>query len=496
MRRTRWMKAAGVLAVSVGLAATALPGTAGASSHREAPLISRDQVADNTDVYVFKDATDPTKLNVIANYIPFEIPQGGPNFYGFGDDVKYSIHIDNNGDVDDDITYNFRFRTTYNNPDTFLYNTGVLTTPNDADRNVRQSYSVERVDAGGSRMLATDVPTPPTNVGVRSTPTYESALAAPTVTSLAGGGSVFAGPRQDPFFVDTGSVFDLLGLRPLNSNHLITPPTDSVGVDGLGGANVHTIALQLPITAISQAGNVPTTVDSAASVVGVYASSSRQRVKVLSVAGGAPRTSGRWVQVSRLGIPLVNEVLIPIGKKDLWNASDPKDDAQFFANILNPEPAILADALYPALQTPPQGGFDGSGTPRRTDIVAVLSGAATGVMAGFPPADLLRVNLATPVSSSGSFTRLGFLGAAGDGSNGNADGFPNGRRLGDDVTDTLLRLLVGGTALTPTPASNAFPNNALTDGVDEDDRANLGVFPYVGTPFNGYNQEVPGSSAP
>jgi len=468
-----------------------LPGTAQASSHREAPMISQDPTADNTDVYMFRDATDPTKVNIIANFIGLEDPNGGPNFAKFGDDVKYSIHIDNNGDVVDDIVYNFRFRSSVTNPDTILYNTGQIAATNDASHNVRQSYSVEKVSSSGSTMVGTDLPTPPVNVGVRSTPNYETALAAPNVKPLTGGGSVFAGQRQDPFFVDVGSVFDLLGLRPINSAHDI-PLADSAGVNGpLAGKNVHTIALQLPITAVSKNGTVPTTINSKDSVIGVHASTSRQRVKVLSLVGGAPRNAGRWVQVSRLGLPLVNETLIPLGKKDAFNAGAPKDDAKYFVNILDPEPAKLADALYNALQTPPPGGAT------RTDILAVLQGAAAGLTGAelLPAADLLRLNLATPSTAPGAFTRLGFLGPANDGSNGNADGFPNGRRLGDDVTDTLLRLLTGGTGLSPTPSSNAFPNNALTDGVDADDAPFLTVFPYVGTPYNGYGARAVADNA-
>src|SRR5205823_10125040 len=176
--------------------------------------------------------------------------------------------------------------------------------------------------------------------------------------------------------VDLGSIFDLLGLRPLNSKHAISRP-DSAGVDGLSGYNVHIIALQVPITAVSKNGDVPTTTDSKDSFVGIYASASRQRVRVLSVIGDQPRNAGRFVQVSRLGIPLVNEVLIPLKDKDIWNSGQPKDDAEYFPNILDPEPAKLIPVLYPGVSTPP-GGFNSDGSPKRGDIVAVLSGAGAG----------------------------------------------------------------------------------------------------------------------
>ena len=237
---------------------------------------------------------------------------------------------------------------------------------------------------------------------------------------------------------------------------------------------------------MSKNGDVPTTVDSKDSFIGVYASTSRQRVRVLSVAGGAPRNAGRWIQVSRLAIPLVNEVLIPLGKKDGWNSSNPKDDAQFFGNILDPEPAKLIPVLYPGVTTPP-GGFNADGSAKRTDIVAVLTGQAAGLSAAnaLPPADLLRVNLAVAVNPTPN--RLAVL--AGD-----TGGFPNGRRLIDDVVDIELRLLAGGTPFTP--AYNISPNNALTDGVDGNDVAFLSNFPYVGTPFDGYSQQKPGNAAP
>jgi len=462
-------------------------GPAHASSHREAPLISQDPTADNTDLYAFRDPGNPAMLDIVAGFIGLELPQGGPNFSKFGDDVLYEIHIDNTGDVEDDITYQFRFRTTVVNGNTFLYNTGQIAAPNDAKQNVQQVYSVQRIDASGPHMLRTNVPTPPVNIGPRSTPNYEANLAHPTITGLPGGGKVFAGQREDPFFVDLGSVFDLLGLRPLNSAHVIPRP-DSAGVDGLSGYNVHIIALQVPIASVSKNGNVPTTVDDPASVVGIYAAASRQRVRVLSVVGDQPRNAGPFVQVSRLGIPLVNEVLIPLGQKDVWNGTDPADDAVFFGSILDPEPAKLIPVLYPGVTTPP-GGFDSSGNPKRTDIVAILTGQGAGLSAAhaLPPADLLRVNLAIPPVAGTSTNRLAIL--AGD--NG---GFPNGRRLTDDVVDIELRLLAGGTPFTP--AFNHSPNNALTDGVDADDVAPLGTFPYVPAPFDGYSESPPGHSAP
>ncbi len=475
--RKRKLLAAAVAAALMPVAAGSIP-SAVASSHREAPLISQDPVADNTDVYAFRDVADRTKVDLVANYIGLEDPAGGPNFAKFGDDVVYEIHIDNNGDARDDITYQFRFRTIIGNGNTFLYNTGPIDPNSYANQNVKQVYSVRRIKNGLSSVVATNVPTPPVNVGVRSTPNYP-AYVAKSVKALPGGGKVFAGLRDDPFFVDLGSIFDLLGLRPLNQAHVIKEPI-APGRDDLSNKNVHSIVLQLPISEVSQKGDMPTVVDSKASFIGVYASSSRQRVKVLSARGGSPRELGQYVQVSRLGIPLVNEVLIPLAKKDLFNATQPKDDAQFFPYILDPEPAKLIPGLYPGVTTP-AGGFKADGTPRRTDIVAVLTGQGAGLSAKnmLPPHDLLRLNLAVAPVQGTPANRLGILAA-------DPGGFPNGRRLTDDVVDIELRLLAGGTPLNP--PFNHTPNNALTDGVDQSRVQPLNTFPFVGTPVGGYSE--------
>ena len=501
-KKPRLLAGMAVTGLLGGLLATA--GTARASSHREAPLISQDATADNTDVYAFRDAADPTKLNIVANFIGLEDPAGGPNFTRFGDDVLYEIHINNTGDATDQITYQFRFRTTVSNPNTFLYNTGPVTSLDDVDLNVRQTYSVRKIVGGNEGdkdeddkdkdkgdkgkddknkakvqrakkrdrsdvVVASDLPVAPANIGPRSTPNYENDLGKPAVKDLPNGEKVFAGPRKDAFFVDLGSVFDLLGLRPLNAAHVIPLPPAG-GVNTLGGKNVHEIALQIPISSVTRNGDVPTTVDDRASVVGVYASTSRQKVRVLGDGDGTVSNEGRWVQVSRLGLPLVNEVLIPLGKKDAWNAGSPSNDGQFTQFILNPEPAGLMTALY---------GLNVPANPRTSDILPILQGAGAGLSPAnyLPPADLLRVNLAVPVNASAN--RLGIL--AGD-----SQGFPNGRRLNDDVVDILLRVLAGGTPFTP--ANNVFPNNALTDGVDTSEIQPVSYFPYQAPPIAGYSQ--------
>jgi hypothetical protein len=295
-----------------------------------------------------------------------------------------------------------------------------------------------------------------------------------------------------------GSIFDLLALRPIQSNHAIHPPENAAGVDGLAGKNVHLIALQVPISSVvapaanpaCARGTATATLDDKSCVLGIYASASRQRVRVLSVAGDQPRNAGRFVQVSRLGIPLVNEVLIPLAKKDLWNGIDPVDDAQFFGNILDPEPTKLLPALYP-------GVFNSSNTPQggaanRPDLIVLLTGQLAGLSASnaLPPADLLRVNISTPITASPD--REGVAG-------GDAQGFPNGRRLGDDIVDVELQVLAGALlhgGINANIPGTSVPYSALSDGVNGDDAPAIGGFPYAGTPFDGYHQQAPGSSAP
>ena len=449
--------------------ATAILGVA--SSHREAPLISADPLADNTDVYAFvsPDATDTVTL--IANWIPLEAPNGGPNFYKFGDDVLYRINVDNDGDAEDDIVYEFRFTTTTLNRNTFLYNTGPITSLDDPTFNVRQTYSVTRIDRSGRHVLGRDLSTPPVNVGARSTPSYDS-LAAAAVHALPDGSRVFAGQRDDPFFVDLGSVFDLLGLRPFNAAHKI-PMANAAGVDGLRGVNTHTVALQVPKRLLTHDGSLATDATSTNSIIGVYSTTLRRRIRLDDDRDGHHGRDGDddgddWVQVSRLGMPLVNEVVIPLGKKDRFNASDPHDDAQFASFVQNPEPAALIPVLYPGVTVP---------AAPRNDLVAIFLTGIAGLNqpAHVRPSEMIRLNMAVPPSAMPN--RLGLLA-------GQADGFPNGRRLGDDVVDIELRALAGGTPFTP--SFNHAPNNLLGDGVDANDQPFTPTFPYVASPFPGY----------
>jgi hypothetical protein len=440
------------------------------SSHREAPLISEDPVADNTDVYAFVSPDRRDTVTLIANFNPLEEPAGGPNFYKFGDEVRYAIVIDNDGDARGDIEYGFNFRTTIQNPATFLYNTGRINSVDDPDFNVRQTYSVERIDHGASSTLATDLTTPPVNVGPRSvgdTSTNYQALAAAAVHTLPDGSKVFAGQRDDPFFVDLGSVFDLLGLRPFNAAHRI-PRARAGGIDGLSGYNVHTIALQIPKRLLTKDGSAATDPKNTNSIIGVYSTTTRPQVTLLSPTGSTPTFSPERVQVSRLGSPLINEVVLPLGQKDRWNSSRPVDDAQFLGFVQDPEPARLIGFFYPSIPVPPAP---------RNDLVAIFLTGIDGLNkpANVTPAEMLRLNMAIAPSSTPN--RLGLLA-------GQTDGYPNGRRLIDDVVDIELRALAGGTPLTPT--FNKSPNSALGDGVNANDKKMLTTFPYVPRPHGGY----------
>src|SRR4029079_2416861 len=338
-RRRRGMRriAFALLVVSAAAAAVAValvsgpgPDASRASSHREAPLISNDPAADNTDLYAFVSPDAPKPVTIVANSIPLEHPAGGPNFASFGDDVRYEIKVDNNGDGEEDVTYRFRFKTITGNPNTFLYNTGPIDTLSDSDWNVRQTYTVTRINHRGAKVLGTDIPVPPVNIGPRSTPGYD-ALADAAIADLEGA-KVFAGQRDDPFYVDLGSIFDLAGLRPFNSLHDIPLP-DGPGVDGVGGYNTHSIVLHVQIRKLKRAHKLHAA-DEPEAVLGVYATASRQRVRVLQ--HGDVRNEAGWVQISRLGEPLITEAVLPRGKKDLWNSPDGPSTCASCASTVRP----------------------------------------------------------------------------------------------------------------------------------------------------------------
>jgi hypothetical protein len=486
---------AGALALTAALVRGPGPQAATASSHREAPLIADDPAADNTDVYAFRSPDRPDTVTFVANYIPLEEPAGGPNFNKFADDVLYAINVDNTGDGKEDISYQFRFTTKTVNPETFLYNGLPIGTPTGSPAaypnfNRPQTYTVTRVENGRSTVIGQDVLVPPVNVGPRSTggvgPTYDQLMSA-AITNVGTGIKVFAGQVDDPFYVDLGAIFDLGGLRPLNPAHLL-PLGAEDGIDDVSGFNTHTIAIQVPIDQLTKDGK--TAAQTASPTIGVYASSSRQKIRILDKDGTANNRDG-WVQVSRLGEPLVNEVIIPLGKKDLWNRADPADDSQFEKYYKAPELAGIENLLY----------LNALGTPARTtgrdDLVAILLTGVPGLnYTGPKEADLLRLNVSVapctsdPVDLSGSCSSFGVL--AGD-----LAGFPNGRRLEDDVIDIELRAVgdgygaflggppPGGTGLLGLP--NLTPNNTIGDGVVANDLPLTGTFPYLAAPHQGYD---------
>jgi hypothetical protein len=449
------------------------------SSHREAPEISKDPVADNTDTYAFVSPDRPDTVTIITNYLPAEVPAGGPNFFEFGNDVLYSLYIDNDGDGLPEITYEFSFKTEIRNPNTFLYNTGPIGSLGDLNWNKRQFYTVVREDQRGERIVGKELACPPCNIGPRSTPSY-AALGEAAVHTLPTGEVVFAGQRNDPFFVDIGSIFDLADLRPFQNLHLI--PTEAApGVDTLQTLNVHSIAIQVPIKNLTADGSVPTNVMSAKAVLGIWGSASRRKMRLRDDANDERSEAGPWVQVSRLGNPLFNEVMIPLGLKDEWNARRPADDRDFIAHVQHPELAKLLPVLYPKV-FPHLEAL----TAPREDLVAIfLTGLPAGIVPGFQNntgkvlAEMLRLNVAVPPAATPNVLGL----VAGDHA-----GYPNGRRVIDDVTTIAIRAIAGITY--PLVQKSYKPDgaaSAVTQGITPLSSRSQATFPYVGAPHDGYD---------
>ena len=577
MRKVSYLlKRLRILPVFLGV--MALGGTSYASSHREAPLISVDPQADNTDLYAFRSPDDPNTITIIANYIPFESPEGGPNYFTFGTNVRYEIHIKNKTTTTgDDITYRFTF-SAVNQDTTTFFNIRL------GQQNLKTTYICQKSTDGGVTWttVVTNGIVPPPNIGARSIENTTVGLGAPNYMSLmtgaiataTSGEKVFCGPVDDPFFVDLGGAFDLANFRPAGLS------TTNVAKDGLARFNCHTIALKIPINMLQKDG---LSVSSAANildpnfVIGVWASASRQQMKTLSATGSA--YSGSWVQVSRLGMPLTNEVVIPIGMKDKWNAGNPSNDIQFAAYFKNPELALYMDnsafgTAVPSMnalriQKNSLGAFDfrnghkglwalkGSAavagtalddaifgtillpdsiSPRSVDILPIFyTGVpnlapyqlATGKPTNSPLShgkpfinnflptlgDMLRLNMAVPVTprNDPNFSSLGIVQAAVLGLTNstyadtsiqfipNMDGFPNGRRLEDDVTTIELQA-VSGVALAAiglwyddytAPASPLTPCllNVLgfNAGITHNDTTFQASFPYVQQPWRGYD---------
>ncbi|HEY7948118.1 MAG TPA: DUF4331 domain-containing protein [Acidimicrobiales bacterium] len=470
------------------------------SSHREAPEISKDPVADSTDLYAFVSPDNPETVTIIANYVPLESPDGGPNFYEFGTDVLYAINIDNDGDGKSDISYLFEFQSETTNLDTFLYNTGPISSLTDPNWNRRQTYTVTEVTREGRMtILGAGLPCPPCNIGPLSTPNYETALAVPAVQTLSNGATVFAGQRAEGFYVDLGSIFDLAVLRPIAADHILSNllPT-MAGINATKALNVHTIAIQVPMTQLTHHHRMPTNPASPQSVIGVWTTAARQAATVLARSAqpaAAPTHAGPWVQVSRLGNPLINEVVIPMSQKDYWNQSAPASDIQFAQYVSNPELGRLLPVLYPGAF--PNLAAYNAGTPNRADLTAILmTGLPSGIIPGFQnftgtvQADMLRLNMAIPPATSSSTlpSNLGLLG-------GDLAGFPNGRRVFDDVVNIELKAIAGATlplvdsAFTADGAVAVVDQGLATGGTDltaNGTETYLSSFPYLGVPHSGY----------
>ncbi len=548
-----------------------------ASSHREAPLISNDPLADNTDLYAFRSPQDTNRIIIIANYIPFELPEGGPNWSTFGENIRYEIHIKNDATTTgDDITYRFTF-TRINEDGTTFFNIRL------GAQNIKTTYICEKSLAGGPfTTIVASGTVPPNNIGPRSegpvglNATYASSWAG-GITTATSGEDVFCGPADDPFFVDLAGAFDLGNFRPDGN------PTNAPK-DGLARFNCHTIALSIPVTSLQKSGlglSAATDILDGNFVIGVWASASRQQVKTLTAGSAAVANSGPYVQVSRLGMPLTNEVLIPVGMKDAWNAASPyTGDAAFIPYFKNPELALYMDdsqfgGAVPGLnqlrmQTNSLGAFDfrntkkglydlkgtaavagtalddaifgtillpDSTSPRAVDILPIFyTGVpnlapyhlATGKPVGNPLAngkpfinnflptlgDMLRLNMATPITPRNhpQFSSLGIvycavLGLTDPAYNTtatlqwipNMDGFPNGRRLEDDVTTIELQA-VSGVALAAiglwyddyvlagSPVTFDLQSVlGFNAGVTQNDTTFRTTFPFVQTPWRGYD---------
>jgi hypothetical protein len=460
-----------LVVVMVLLAAAIAVSVVLASSHREAPLTSIDPTADDTDLYAFTAPDATGALTVVSNWIPFEDPAGGPNFYGFDPKARYYINIDNTGDGKPEVRYRFAFRTRYANPDSFLYVAGVEGNPlpqvtyvDDPNLNIRQTYSIVREEYRNGRRTSTrtirrGIRVAPNNVGPKTMPDYDRVWRG-AITTLRGGAKVFAGPRDDPFFVDLGETFDTINFRVGTGNA-------GGGKDDLAGYGVHSIVMQIPEAQVTRDGRAVSAPDAANAVVGVWASTERRRFEVRS--GRRPRGSNPWVQVSRLGNPLVNEVVIPIGKKDQFNRTTPDRDAALYGQyVVKPELARTFNALFPGVNAPEDD---------RTDIVLAVLQGVPGVnrqVAGdaAPAVDTLKLNLGTPPAASPN--RFGVL--AND-----VAGYPNGRRLTDDVVDIDLRVFAGFLK------DNKVP---LGDGVDQNDKAFLDAFPYLPPTDSGYDSRI------
>ncbi|GAA0913655.1 DUF4331 domain-containing protein [Virgisporangium aurantiacum] len=456
--RRRVLAAAFAVAVTGAGLTTLGPANSLASSHREAPLVSGEPRLDNTDVYAFVSPDAPDTVTLVANWIPLEEPNGGPNFYAWATEVAYDINIDSDGDARPDITYRWTFEDRYRNRNTFLYNTGPVTSLDDPDLNFRQFYDLERITPAGTTKLLDNAPAAPSFTGRASFPNYGQ-VADSAIAPLPGNGRSFAGQADDPFFLDL-RIFDLLYGGDFSE----------IGQDTVKGYNVNTIALRVPKADLALKGDPARN-----PVIGVWSTTSRQRIEVV-LPDNTRIMSGGHQQVSRLGMPLVNEVVIPVGRKDEFNATKPQDDAKFLPFVTNPEVPRLVQQLYmiPAPATPRNDlvqafltGFCKACGPVQADLNSQRLNKDIDP-AKFRPSEQLRLNMSIPPSANPN--RLGVVG-------GDLAGFPNGRRLADDALDVTLQA-AEGVLLPGHPAAV----DGLGDGVNTNNVPFRQRFPYVALP--------------
>jgi hypothetical protein len=454
-----------VLLAGSAAVGTLAPGVSSASSHREAPLIAGDPKADNTDVYSFVSPDKPDTVTLVSNWIPFEEPNGGPNFYPFANDAQYNIKIDNVGDGKPHIVYTWKFTDhVRDSSGEFLYNTGVVNKLTDPTLNFYQTYTLTETDNGGTpKTLVSNGTAAPSDVGAASMPNYAS-LRQQAITQLPGGGQTLAGQAADPFFLDL-RVFDLLyGANLKESGH-----------STLAGYNVNTIALQIPKSKLALGGNA-----SRNPVIGIWSTTDRRTTNVLG--GGQIQSSGDFTQVSRLGNPLVNEVVVPLKYKDAFNALPPELDhtiTPVVQKVLNPIVPQLIQAIYglPAPAAPRNDlqeifltGICKACGPIQADLNSQKLNQDASA-SSFVPSEELRLNMG--VAPTASPNRLGVL--AGD-----LQGYPNGRRLTDDVVDIELQALEGAAQ-----TGKIVPALAAGDGVNVSQRPFSTSFPYISLPNNG-----------
>ena len=454
--RTRVLAAAASIAVGAGMFALA-PLTGGASSHREAPLVAADPQIDTTDVWAFVSEDRPSTVTLIASWLPFQEPAGGPNFYAWAEGVRYSVNIDNDHDAKADLVYQWVFTDHYRNPNTFLYNTGPVTSLSDTDLNFFQTYDLTRVnkDNNNRTELVNDAMAVPSNVGAASMPGYNANLFDQGTVDFGPAPShTWAGQSDDAFFLDL-RVFDLLYGGTLTE----------VGDDTLAGFNVSTLALQVPKEELALGGDAV-----ANPIVGIWSTTSRKSVQIQK-ADGSTDDEGKFVQVSRLGMPLVNEVVIPLGLKDYFNGSKPKADGAALPLVQDPELPHLLNAIYGTDVPDSDAETDGI---QRADLIQVFLTGVAGLNQpeGITPSEQMRLNMSIDPCST-TCSPFGVLG-------GDTAGFPNGRRLTDDIIDISLRVVLGVLLAQNTPLSET-----IGDGVGVNDVPFNAEFPYVAYPHSG-----------